>query len=194
MRKLISSLAVAAAFVSVTPAANAATAMFSFTDCLSGSCGTSSVATLILSNITNGVSFSLSTTSGLAASYVKGLYFNGPSGAVAWLGPEFPKEIAWSSSANASKAAAAGYNWDVTFAKGVLGAGETLGWTVTGNGVDLSDFTTTPKFMLSMKDLGSNGTARVAAVAVVPEPASAAMLIAGLGVVGAMMRRRRQSI
>lgn len=190
-------LAVAAA-TSFSPVASAASVAYSLTDCLTGCSGTqASIATLTLTEINNGVSFELTSTSA-GSSFISGLYFNGVIGALDWdASGEAYKTFGYYSKPTATLDSAAGYNWDFTFVTTKSGdrflSGDQAKWTITGNGVDLADFTANPKMMVHVQGVeGIPGVTsqKFSAVAQVPEPGSYAMLIAGLGLIGSVVRRR----
>lgn len=202
-RKIALCLALAGAAAAFSPGAAAATASFSFSECLAGCDGSiASAATLTLTDIAGGVSFSL-TSSSPGGSFISGLYFNGTSGHVDNTGSQTLGGFTYSTSASAeSFTSAAGYNWDFSFptakSKDRLLAGETASWTITGNGVDVTDFSADSKLMVHLQGvtgIGSDTSVKLAGVfldpvASVPEPGNGAMLAAGLGLVGAVVRRR----
>ncbi len=206
MRKILLSVALAGAALSVAPMAAATTAVamtspasYSFEQCLSGCTGTvSSLASLKMTAIDNGVQFDLVSSSPLD-SFISGLYFNGVSGAVDWdFSLQSYKSYSYSTIAKLNVLTSAnGYNWDFIFPTASKAdrffGGDSASWTITGTGVDLLDFTSSEKMMIHVQNLANRESVKLAAVAAVPEPESFAMLIAGLGLMGTIVRRRSKS-
>lgn len=205
MKKTLLAIACGAAFTTLSTGALASvtSASYSFTSCLSGDCGSvgstvQSVATLTMTSITNGVSFALTSTSAVAGSFISALYFNGPSGQITWNAGQVYKDIDWATKSNGSATSQNGYNWDITYPTGAnkdrLLNGDTASWTITGTGLSLQSFALTGNgMMVHVEGLANGGSEKIGAVAAVPEPESYAMLLAGLGIVGAIARRRSKA-
>lgn len=205
MKKTLMAVALGTAFVTLSTGAVASvtSASYSFTSCLSGDCGSvgstvQSVATLTMTSITNGVSFAFNSTSPIPGSFISALYFNGPSGVMTWNAGQVYKAIDWSTKAGGSDTSQNGYNWDITYPTGAnkdrLLAGDTASWTITGAGVSLQSFALTGNgMMVHLQGLPNGGSEKIGAVAAVPEPESYAMFLAGLGIIGAVVKRRKNA-
>ena len=209
MRKLTISLAVASVFAAFAPAASAVSAptsaSYSFVTCLTGACGNEgtivdSVATLTLTQTGSDVSFLFQSTSPViwtASTYISALYFNGAQGGgLTWGSGNASSDTlpSFSIDANSSLTSKDGYNWDILFptaaAQDRLLSSDQASWTISG--VSLSSFTDAPKMMLALNGLpGTSAATRIGAVVAVPEPETYAMFLAGLGIIGAVARRRR---
>ena len=187
MRKILLSVALAGAAISVAPMAAAvvpapATASYSFERCVAGCIDTvPSIAFLTMTEISNGVQFDLVSASP-DQSFISGFYFNGVSGAVDWsFSLQEYKDYSFSTIAKLNVVTSAqGYNWDFIFPTAKKNdrflSGDSASWTITGNGVDLTDFTSPAKMMIHLQNLTGGGSEKVAAVTAVPELESYAML------------------
>jgi PEP-CTERM motif len=199
MRKLLVSIAVASAFVSAAPVASAAT--YNFSECLAGNCNSlsTSVGALTLTDILGGVSFSFTSSSDLfkTDSFIAGLFFNGPIGGFAWNGPQTLKSVAYDFYPSGADNKAKGYSWDFKFPTGSnkdrFLSGDSATWIISGNGIDVSDFTSADKLAVNLK-WGNNESAWIGGVAAVPEPETYAMFLAGMVVIGAIVRRRNATV
>lgn len=205
MKKTLLAIACGATFAALSGGALASvtSAAYSFTSCVSGDCGSvggtvQSVATLTMTSITNGVSFALTSTSPVAGSFISALYFNGPSGQITWNAGQVYKAIDWSSNSGGSATSQNGYNWDITYPTGAnkdrLLNGDTANWTITGTGLSLQSFALTGNgMMVHVQGLANGRSEKIGAVAAVPEPESYAMFLAGLGIIGAVVKRRKNA-
>jgi hypothetical protein len=203
MRKFLVFIATASTFIAATPvamASDANTATYDFNECLAGACGSlaTSIGSLTLSDVNGGVSFSFLSKSNdfKSNSFISGLFLNGPIGAFDWTGPQSLKDWDYSRHAGNTDSNARGYNWDLFLPAGGnhdrFLSGETATWTISGNGIDISDFINANKFVVHLNGLGGGGnrSAWIGAVAAIPEPETYAMLLAGLIVISVAARRR----
>lgn len=200
LKKALCSLALFA--LAATPFSNglAATATFNFSNCLTGCTNPEpSVATLTLTDVIGGVSFEMLSTAP-AGSFIGGLYFNGMAGSVGWsVSFQQYKNFNFSNVAMPNVSTAAnGYNWDFLFPSANeqdrFLTGDVAKWTISAVNLDVTDFISPAKMMVHVQALPNGSSEKLSAVAVVPEPETYAMLLAGLGLMGAVARRRRSAI
>ena len=214
MRKTLLSVVLAGAVITTSPMASAATASFIFERCLAGcptdgNVGIGSIASLVMSEVSGGVEFVLTSTSPLNT-FISGLYFNGVSGAIDWRDAEQSyKSYNFSTISKATEIAANGYNWDFKFKTGkgaksdLFNPGDVASWTISGDGVDLEDFSSRAKMMVRLEGWPKLDysvmvagvplvatTALTPAVSSVPEPETYAIVLAGLALLSIFVRRR----
>lgn len=182
-------------------AAHAATQSYSFSECLAGCSGSvSSLGTLVLSDLAggNGVSFSLTATLP-AGAFIDYLKFNGPGGSFSAASGAGLQTIA-SGAYGTNTDAGLSFVWKLDFpnsnGKGSdrFLNGDTAGWTITGSGLDVSDFafsSGSPMLLHVNNAFAADSVKLGLATAPVPEPQTYAMLLAGLGLLGAAVRKRR---
>ena len=199
--------------------ANAASYSYSFADVQDGKSGDSvgtsaSVASLVVadavSNLgpyTNAVSFSLTNTFGsslrdASAAKVKNLSFSSGSFLGGWLVYGDTTGFTFKTNDVGTAFTTSGYSVEFTTSGAkAFGDGEVARWTVYGDsGLNASDFS---QFLLHVNATGgyrdATGALKMAgaesihfaALAPVPEPETYAMLLAGLGLMATIARRRR---
>ncbi|HMM54711.1 MAG TPA: PEP-CTERM sorting domain-containing protein [Candidatus Desulfobacillus sp.] len=162
------------------------------------------IATLTFTDIVGGVEVTLQNSFGWipshASAFITELGFAGPTGTLAWTGGETITGSSWKPTYN--KAGLSGLNWTVNWATangpGRFTEAEFSSWTILGAGVTAADFNVPMHVHLQ----GLNGDftkgedsawVRGVPVTPVPEPGSMAMLLAGLGLMGVVARRRSRA-
>jgi hypothetical protein len=145
---------------------------------------------------------------GLASGYLTGIAFNGPLGAItgAALAPanfSFVTNEAASPFGTYAYASATNGNWNGGGppSNGIAIAGTTIGtWTfnLANSSFTVNDFFTSgdddAPFVVRFRGLPNGGSDKVpATVTAIPEPETYALMLAGLGVLGFVSRRRKQS-
>lgn len=180
-------LALGAGLASTSQAAS-----YSFTECISGCSGSiSSVATLSITDIVGGAQFDLTAilTPGAFIDYFK---FSGPDGTFAALAGQTIDSGVFGSSTDASLQ----FDWTVQFPNSNAPggdrflSGDTASWTVTGAGLDAADFAFaagTSPMLAHVNALPDGSSIKVSPV---PEPGTYAMMLAGLGMLALVARRR----
>lgn len=180
-------------------AAHAAAQSYSFSECLSGCSGSvSSLGTLVVTDLAggNGVSFSLTATLP-AGSFIDYLKFNGPGGSFA-AGSGGGLQTIASGAFGSSTDVSLPFSWKVNFPNGNgkksdrFLNGDVAMWTIKGSGLDVSDFAfgSGSPMLLHVNAFGIDSVKLGPATAPVPEPQTYAMLLAGLGLLGAAARKR----
>jgi hypothetical protein len=185
------------AALALSSLATASTQNFTFTECLSGCSGNvASVANLSITSITNGFSFKL-TNSGPSGSFISDFYTNGGAGEASGFADQPTASYAYSPTFNVNvMTAATGYNYDFSYPTAASNdrflVGDTATWSITGENLSLDSFLNPLKMMVHVQGLPGGASQKIGAVAAVPEPETYAMFLAGLGIMGAVARRRRQ--
>ena len=190
LKKSLCALLLAAALVRPASADS-----YSFTQLTSGG-SVPSVATLSITDVSGGALFALTGTFGWlpASAFLSHLWFNGPSGTVAAIGGNtFKAQPTYGSTTNASYQ----FTWDATYpTAGNPGsdrflATDTSTWQILGAGITAASFSL--PMMVHIQGLEGNTLGLDSSIKVlspVPEPSTYAMLLAGLGLLGFMARRR----
>lgn len=205
---------IVAMLLALAGTANAASYSYSFADVLESTVDSKSVASLLvadgahnLNGYANSVGFSLTNSFSASlrdasAAKVKELSFSGVLGGSLFYGTATTFQFASNGGADFS-----GPTYKVVFNPSnskSFGDGETASWTVYSNAaLNASDFS---NFVLQINATGGyqNATSgaltmagatslRFAPTAPVPEPETYAMLLAGLGLMATIARRRRQA-
>lgn len=184
-----------AAALAASSFATASTQSFAFTACLSGCSGNvAPVALLSITSIANGLSFEL-TNSAPSGAFITDFYTLGASGEAGDFADQTLTEYTYSPTFKVNVATSGvGYNYDFSYPTPAQQdrflSGDTASWTITGEGVTFDSFTNPLKMMVHVQGLPDGSSQKIGAVTHMPEPGTYAMLLAGLGIMGAMARRR----
>ncbi len=161
------------------------------------------IATLTFTDIAGGVAVTLQNSFAWipshASAFLTELGFVGPNGTLAWTGGEAISGSSWST--GYTEAGLFGLNWTVEWETankpGRFTETESSSWTILGAGVTAAGFNVPMHVHLQglNKDFDKQDSAWVRGVPVtpVPEPGAMAMLLAGLGLMGVVARRRSRA-
>lgn len=158
-----------------------------------------SVATLQISDIAGGAAFTFTGTFGdlTSSAFISVLGFDGPNGTAGSITGKTPSSGPELGSMNGPVSTDWVVNWPTSNAGGGrFKTGDFTSWEITGSGVTAASFEL--PMGLHLQGLTGNewaGTSQnsafiYATVAAVPEPGTSALLLAGLGMIGFMTRRR----
>jgi len=160
------------------------------------------VASLSITDIAGGAQFVLTANHAWlgSSSTISGLFFAGSGGSFGnYVGPSIEHgDNGFDFHAGGFVSQNLVFNWNINLPPpgAVLGNTGVLAFTITGDGVDSTDFST--PMMVHVQQLDAANTERFGSsnikvvTAPIPEPEIYAMLVAGLGLMGFVARRRKQ--